>query len=81
MLDAGFTTAYSAGSLLPVPAEVILRDKITAGAVRGPRLRAASAERDNNPVLARTGIRRRLAGPRRGAGSTSPRTPPRASTA
>jgi imidazolonepropionase-like amidohydrolase len=50
LLDAGFTSAYSAGSLLPMPVEVILRDKIRAGAVRGPRLLAASAERDNHPV-------------------------------
>jgi imidazolonepropionase-like amidohydrolase len=50
LLDAGFTSAYSAGSLLPMPVEVILRDKIRAGSVRGPRLRAASAERDNHPL-------------------------------
>ncbi|MBG0830073.1 amidohydrolase family protein [Planomonospora sp. ID67723] len=50
LLDAGFTSAYSAGSLLPMPTEVILRDKIAAGAVPGPRLRAASMERDNHPV-------------------------------
>ena len=50
LLDAGFTSAYSAGSLLPMPVEVILRDKIRAGAVRGPRLLAASAERDNHPL-------------------------------
>ncbi len=48
LLDAGFTSAYSAGSLLPMPTEVILRDKIRAGAVPGPRLRAASMERDNH---------------------------------
>src|ERR1700728_1377736 len=50
LLDAGFTSAYSARSLLPVPGEVILRDKIRPAAVRGPRLRAASAERDNHPL-------------------------------
>ena len=50
ILDAGFTSVYSAGSLLPMPTEVILRDKITAGAVPGPRMRAASMERDNHPV-------------------------------
>lgn len=50
LLDAGFTSAYSAGSILPMPTEVILRDKIKAGAVPGPRLRAASMERDNHPV-------------------------------
>jgi imidazolonepropionase-like amidohydrolase len=50
LLAAGFTSAYSAGSLLPMPTEVILRDKIRAGAVPGPRMRAASMERDNHPV-------------------------------
>jgi imidazolonepropionase-like amidohydrolase len=50
LLDAGFTSVYSAGSLLPMPTEVILRDKIKAGAVPGPRMRAASMERDNHPV-------------------------------
>ncbi|GIM89135.1 amidohydrolase family protein [Paractinoplanes toevensis] len=50
LLDHGFTSAYSAGSLLPMPVEVILRDKIKAGAVPGPRMRAASMERDNHPV-------------------------------
>ena len=50
LLDAGFTSAYSAGSLLPMPTEVILRDKIRAGLVPGPRLRAASMERDNHPM-------------------------------
>jgi imidazolonepropionase-like amidohydrolase len=50
LLDAGFTSAYSAGSLLPMPTEVILRDKIRAGVVPGPRLRAASMERDNHPM-------------------------------
>ncbi len=50
LLDAGFTSAYSAGSLLPMPTEVILRDKIRAGVVPGPRMRAASMERDNHPL-------------------------------
>ena len=50
MLDHGFTSAYSAGSLTPVPTEVFLRDQIKAGAAVGPRMRAASFERDNNPV-------------------------------
>ena len=50
LLDHGFTSAYSAGSLTPVPTEVWLRDQIAAGATPGPRLRAASFERDNNPV-------------------------------
>ncbi|MFF5297461.1 amidohydrolase family protein [Paractinoplanes globisporus] len=50
LLDSGFTSAYSAGSILPMPVEIILRDKIKAGAVPGPRMRAASMERDNHPV-------------------------------
>ena len=50
MLDHGFTSAYSAGSLTPVPTEIALRDQIAAAATPGPRLRAASFERDNNPV-------------------------------
>ncbi|MFY9669636.1 MAG: amidohydrolase family protein, partial [Trebonia sp.] len=39
-----------AGSLTPVPTEVFLRDQIAAGDTPGPRMRAASFERDNNPV-------------------------------
>jgi imidazolonepropionase-like amidohydrolase len=50
LLDAGFTSAYSAGSILPMPTEVILRDKLRAGVVPGPRLLAASMERDNHPM-------------------------------
>ena len=50
LLDAGFTSAYSAGSILPMPTEVILRDKLRAGVVPGPRLLAASMERDNHPL-------------------------------
>ena len=50
LLDAGFTSAYSAGSILPMPTEVALRDKLKAGVVPGPRLRAAAGERDNLPV-------------------------------
>jgi imidazolonepropionase-like amidohydrolase len=50
LLEAGFTSAYSAGSLTPVPTEVWLREAIAVGAAPGPRLRAASFERDNNPV-------------------------------
>ena len=38
------------GLAAAMPTEVILRDKIKAGAVPGPRLRAASMERDNHPV-------------------------------
>jgi imidazolonepropionase-like amidohydrolase len=48
LLDAGFTSAYSAGSLLPGDTEVWLRDAISAGHVPGPRLRTASTERDNH---------------------------------
>lgn len=48
LLDAGFTSAYSAGSLLPGDTEVWLRDAIAAGQVAGPRLRTASVERDNH---------------------------------
>jgi imidazolonepropionase-like amidohydrolase len=50
LLDAGFTSAYSAGSLLDMPVEVALRDKIRAGVVKGPRFLAAAGERDNLPV-------------------------------
>jgi imidazolonepropionase-like amidohydrolase len=49
LLDAGFTSAYSAGSLLPMPVEPVVRDKIRAGAIPGPRMLAAAAERDNHP--------------------------------
>jgi imidazolonepropionase-like amidohydrolase len=49
LLDAGFTSAYSAGSLLPMPVETIMRDKIRGGVIPGPRLLAAAAERDNHP--------------------------------
>ena len=48
------TTASPAPTRLarctPVPTEVRLREAIAAGATPGPRLRAASLERDNNPV-------------------------------
>jgi imidazolonepropionase-like amidohydrolase len=43
-LDAGFTSAYSAGSLGP-RFEIALRDEIDGGWLPGPRLRAASLER------------------------------------
>lgn len=49
-LDAGFTSAYSAGSLIDMPVEPVLRDKLRAGLVPGPRLLAAAAERDNHPL-------------------------------
>ncbi len=48
LLGAGFTSAYSAGSLLPGDTEVRLRDAINAGRAAGPRLRTASVERDNH---------------------------------
>jgi imidazolonepropionase-like amidohydrolase len=48
LLDAGFTSAYSAGSLMPGDTEVWLREAINAGQVAGPRLRTASVERDNH---------------------------------
>ena len=64
LLDHGFTSAYSAGSLTPVPTEVFLRDQIAAGATPGPRMRAASFERDNNPVqMGPDGPRSRETGP------------------
>ncbi len=47
MLDAGFTSAYSAGSLLPGAFETRVRDRINNGEIPGPRLRACSYERDN----------------------------------
>lgn len=43
-LDAGFTSAYSAGSLGP-RFEIALRDEINDGWLPGPRLRASSLER------------------------------------
>lgn len=49
VLDAGFTSAYSAGSLIEMPVEPVLRDKLRGGAIPGPRLLAAAAERDNHP--------------------------------
>lgn len=48
LLDAGFTSAYSAGSLMPGDTEIRLRDAIAAGSTPGPRLRPASMERDNH---------------------------------
>ncbi|WP_344861829.1 hypothetical protein [Amycolatopsis ultiminotia] len=44
----GFISAYSAGSILPEDTEVWLPDEVAAGCVAGPRLRAASVERDNH---------------------------------
>ncbi len=49
LLDAGFTSAYSAGSLIPMPTEVALRDKLDAGVIPGPRFKACAAERDAVP--------------------------------
>jgi imidazolonepropionase-like amidohydrolase len=48
-LDAGFTSAYSAGSIIEMPVEPVLRDKLRGGAIPGPRFLAAAAERDNHP--------------------------------
>jgi len=50
VLDAGFTSAYSAGSIIDMPVEVVLRDKLRGGVVTGPRFLAAAGERDNLPV-------------------------------
>ena len=80
ILDAGFTSVYSAGSLLPMPTEVILRDKIRAGAVPGPRLRAASMEQDS-PRFARTAMSSRTGRARTPAARSSPSRPRWASTA
>ena len=49
LLDAGYTSAYSAGSLTPGTVEVELAARIRSGAVTGPRLRPGSYERDNAP--------------------------------
>ncbi len=47
-----------------MPTEVFLRDQIAAGATPGPRMRAASFERDNNPVqMGPDGPRPRETGP------------------
>lgn len=43
LLDYGFTSAYSAGSIKP-GIETKVRDEIVAGRIVGPRLRAASME-------------------------------------
>ena len=66
LLDAAFTSAYSAGSLLPMPTEVILRDKLRAGVVPGPRTAplpawSATTIRNDETDISRTG----LAGPGR----------------
>ncbi|MGH3264897.1 MAG: amidohydrolase family protein, partial [Trebonia sp.] len=64
LLDRGFTSAYSAGSLTPAPTEVALRDEIAAGTAPGPRMRAASFERDNAPMqMGPDGPRPRETGP------------------
>ena len=49
LLDAGFTSAYSAGSLIEMPVEIAMRGKLRAGVIPGPRFLAAAAERDNLP--------------------------------
>jgi imidazolonepropionase-like amidohydrolase len=43
LLDAGFTSAYSAGSAKP-RIDVVIRNEIDAGRLPGPRMRAASPE-------------------------------------
>ena len=52
-LDAGFTSAYSAGSLGP-RFEIALRDEIDGGWIPGPRLRASSMERLPDGALGTT---------------------------
>jgi imidazolonepropionase-like amidohydrolase len=60
-LEAGFTSAYSAGSLGP-RFEIALRDEIDGGWLPGPRLRASSLERLPDGALglkAEEGVRHR----------------------
>jgi imidazolonepropionase-like amidohydrolase len=49
-LDAGFTSAYSAGSLGEA-IEPALRDRINAGEIPGPRLRASALEKGAEGVV------------------------------
>ncbi|MFM2100035.1 MAG: hypothetical protein RLZZ366_1574 [Pseudomonadota bacterium] len=49
-LDAGFTSAYSAGSLGEA-IEPALRDRINAGEIPGPRLRASALEKGAEGVM------------------------------
>jgi imidazolonepropionase-like amidohydrolase len=49
-LDAGFTSAYSAGSL-GERIEPVLRDMINAGFIPGPRLRASALEKGMEGVM------------------------------
>jgi imidazolonepropionase-like amidohydrolase len=49
-LDAGFTSAYSAGSL-GEKIEPALRDRINAGDIPGPRLRASALEKGAEGVM------------------------------
>ncbi len=49
-LDAGFTSAYSAGSL-GEKIEPALRDRIDAGEIPGPRLRASALEKGAEGVM------------------------------
>ena len=49
-LDAGFTSAYSAGSL-GEKIEPALRDRIDAGLIPGPRLRASALEKGAEGVM------------------------------
>lgn len=50
LLDSGFTSAYSAGSL-GARFEIALRNEIEGGYLPGPRLRASSTERSPGGVL------------------------------
>ncbi len=49
-LDAGFTSAYSAGALGEA-IEPAMRDRINAGTIPGPRLRASSLEKGAEGVM------------------------------
>ena len=64
LLDAGFTSAYSAGSILPMPTEVILRDKIKAGAAPWPEDAGRQHGAGQPPGPARWPCRAGMAGAR-----------------
>jgi imidazolonepropionase-like amidohydrolase len=63
MLDYGYTSCYSGGSL-NAAGEVALRNEIAAGRLSGPRIRACSFERaaENASVVARPGTTRTYSG-------------------
>ena len=61
-LDAGFTSAYSAGSLGP-RFEIALREEIDGGWVPGPRLRASSLERLPDGALGMKADKNHASGP------------------